>query len=325
MPPNGSNALNHGWQSVRTTERKIIMTKKENVQIITGDSFKIPIDLLSKTVMSSELKAKTKRYSDDENVVEGKMLESKRRNVYSDITITNYSAQSVAFTEFDYAVLDACISEKMKGNEYTTARIIFHRLGGGKNLTPKMRKAILDSIERLSVVRITVEATEACKKNIVKTSGQSKFSGYLLPTEYLETTINGQPVDAIHLLPNGIILRNANLRDQVVTCEQSLLNPPVRTTPTTIAINHFLLRRTKEIVGSNDESRKGRTRPLRNVITLDDLYAKIGIANGTYAQKQDAREIAFKILDFLVAEKVIKSWGLKKGEHGKSQAIEIDF
>jgi hypothetical protein len=300
--------------------------KKENVQIVTGDSFKIPIDLLSRTAMNCQIPGKTDEWSDDkENVVVDKMLESKRRNVYSDITIINRSAKFVTFTEFDYAVLDACISEKMKGNEYTTATIIFHRLGGGHVLTPKMRKAILDSIERLSVVRIEVEAIEACKKNIIKSNGRSKFTGYLLPTEYLTTSINGQPVDAIHFLSNGIILSNANIRNQFVTCEQALLNPPVRATPTTIAINHFLVRRTKEIVGSNDKSRKSRTRPLRNSITLNDLYDKIGLTNGTKRQKQHARETAFKILDFFVAENVIKGWKLEKSEHGKSHAIKIEY
>lgn len=300
--------------------------KKENVQIVTGDSFKIPIDLLSRTAMNCQIPGKTDEWSDDkENVVVDKMLESKRRNVYSDITIINLNASSVRFTEFDYAVLDACINEKMKGNEYTTANIIFHRLGGGKHtLTPKMRKAILDSIERLSVVRIEVEAIEACKKNIIKSNGRSKFTGYLLPTEYLTTSINGQPVDAIHFLSNGIIFSNANIRNQFVTCDQALLNPPVRATPTTIAINHYLVRRTKEIVGSNDETRKKHTHQLRKVITLDDLYNKIGLANGTYARKQDAREIAFKILDFLVAENVIKGWIPKSAERGKTHAIEIE-
>ena len=317
-----------------------------NIQLKPVDSFKIPIDLLSKTVLHTNLGAPTefekeKSYWDengnrqfrtekflkcnDENTKSQILTESKKRNIYSEVTIVNWNNRAVAIVEFDFAVLDACITEKLHGNEYTTANIIFHRLGGGRNLTPKMRRAILNSIEKLASVRVTIQWENAVKKNIVHDpEKRANFTGYLLPTENLTLSINGKEIaDVIHLMPNGVIINNANIRNQISTCEKNLMNPNIRTTPRTVAINHYLLRRSREIIGSNDENRKHVSR-LRNIITFEDMYDKIGLANGTRKQKLDAREISIKILDFFVESGLLKGYTVED-KNGCPYSIIIDF
>ena len=228
--------------------------------------------------------------------------------------------------EFDFAVLDACITEKLHGNNYTTANRIFYILGGGQNLTSKMRKAILDSVEKLSKVRITLNLENAVKKNIVKDEQKhATFKGYLLPTESVTLQINGKTIDAIHLLSGGVIINNANIRNPFVTCDTKLLQPPVKTTTQTIAINHFFLRRINEIKGSYDKKYAKRVRQLHKTITFEDMYEKIGLDNGTRKQKWDARKTAFKILDFLVSENILKKYTVKESEESEILAVNIDF
>ena len=306
---------------------------KINIQLKNDENFKIPIDLVSQKALNTRLGAADvkKDYwgreyisDNDQNNKSLILTECKAKKIYSDVKIINKSANIISLGEFDYAVLNACISEKLRGNEFTTLNRIFHILGGGLHLYKPMKKAIIDSLERLSCVRVELDATDAVKKKILDDgSGNIKFTGYLLPVEYAETTINGKDVVGIHLLRGGFSVNNADRRNQIITCEQEALHPPVRTTPRTIAINHYLLRRSKTIEGSHDERRK-RVTPLSNIIRLDDMYQRIGIADGKKYQKQDARETAIKILDFFVEKGIIKSYSIEKKDN-KIHAFIIEF
>lgn len=296
--------------------------KEENnaIQLYPADKFKIAIDYLSKKTFDSNLASG--------ETVKTELLDSRKGNITSKVTITNESKDAVSLGEFDFAVLDACISEIDKGNEYTTAAIIFHKLGGGHVLYPQMQKAILDSLERLAKVRILIESEDAVKKNIVKSgkSGKANFRGYLLPTESLEVTINGQTVDAIHFLNKGIIYGNADRRNQIKTCDNVLLSPSVRATQRSIAINHFLLRRTLEIKGSTKTAKTNkRVKPLRHTILLDSLYNACLDENANFRAQQQARQTVEKILDYFIEKELIKSYSFEKDKFGKVRAIILDF
>lgn len=263
------------------------------------------------------------------------LYDSRRRNLTNHVTFSVQSPNVTNFTEFDYAVLDACLNEKKHGNSYTTVNRIFHILGGGQNLTPKMRAAILDSLERLAGVRLHICINQdSMKKGVIPKDQQCRFhkdrygedfifNGYLLPTESATATINGKTVDAIHLLNGGALLNNAAARHQFASADVILLQPPIRCTEKTIATNHYLLRRSKEIIGSNDPSRK-HVKKLQRIITFDDLYRHIGISNGTRKQKQDARKTSLKILDFFVECKLLKGYSIEN-KNGYPYSIHIVF
>lgn len=308
--------------------------------------FKIPIDLMSKTVMkcsnfaAAETVTRKKlvgvglkyievseyKPADNGGTKSGTLRESRKKNIYSDITISNYNPYPVDLGEFYFAVLNACINEKKNGNFYTTANRIFHILGGGHILTSAMRKAILNAVETLNNIRIKLDIENAVKKNIVKSNNRTTVIGSLLPSEQVSAEINGVIVDdSIHLLNGGAIINNAGVRNQFVTCDIKFLNPPVRATIQTISINHYFLRRTLEIKGSHDEKYKKRTLQLKKIIMLDDFYKKIGLTDGTRKQKFDARKIAIKILDFFVAENLLKDYSLNLNDKGEIYSIAIDF
>ena len=263
------------------------------------------------------------------------LYDSRKRNITNHVTFSVQSPNVTSFTEFDYAVLDACLNEKKHGNVYTTVNRIFHILGGGQNLTPKMKDTILESIERLAGVRLHICIDQdSMKKGVIPKDQQGRFhkdrygddfifNGYLLPTESATATINGKTVDAIHLLNGGALLNNAVARNQFATADLFLLHPPIRCTEKTIATNHYLLRRSKEIIGSNALSRK-HVKKLQRIITFDDMYRHIGISNGTRKQKQDARKTALKILDFFVKSKLLKGYSIEN-KNGYPYSIHIVF
>ena len=293
------------------------MSKKNGAQQYPSNVLKITIDNLSNKAFGARLASGEK--------TEDEVFESRKKKIISKITLTNGTGQDVQFTEFDRAVFDVCISEQAKGNELITPSIIFHQLGGGDKLTPNMRKAIMESIEKLAGVRGSIDMEECVDKKIIRTKDEKYvFRGYLLPTESIETTINGQNVTAIRFLSKGIIYGIADMKNQIINSQKNLLASPVRATPRTIAINHYLLRRSLEIKGSKDRSAKNKyLHPLRKIITLQDMCEKCGIPFDDRTARHDARGSATKILKFLVENKIIKNFHFEKKD-GKIYSIVID-
>ena len=248
------------------------------------------------------------------------------------------TGKDIQLTEFDRAVFNICISEQAEGKKFTTAKTIFHKLGGGRDLTPTMKRAIMESVEKLAGVRIIIDSTNAIEKRIVKDGGKTKnkdgkfiLKGYLLPTESVELTLNGQEVEVIGFLKSdvtdkikkGVIYTNAENHDQIISCTQDLLQAPVNSNPRNIALNHYLLRRSLSIKGSNllAESNK-HVKPLCKVITFEDLYKHCGFDGDKKIDRQHARETTEKILKFLVENDVIKNFEFTKKD-GKFYSIEI--
>lgn len=277
--------------------------------------FKIPINLLTQKAFGTHL--------DGNETIETEVLESRRRNITSKVTIINKNQKEVFLSEFDYAVLNACIFEYSRGNEYTSAAIIFRYLGGNR-LTPNTRKEIEHSLEKLATVRIHVDAQNACKKGIIRDEdGSTSFSGYLLPNESLNLKLNGQVVLGVHILSGGIISYMANLHDQIISCPIDLLQAPVKSTPRNIALNHYLLRRTLSIKGSNELAATNKhITPLCKVISFDDLYKQCGVDAKNKRQRQEVRETTEKILQFLVKNDVIADFRFVKKDGG-FYSIEI--
>ena len=164
---------------------------KKNVQVKSTATFKIPIDNLSNITWPNFLKAHEKK--------EGTIIESRSKGITSKYTLVNDTDNDITLTEFDCAVLNAAISIKNAGNEFTTPEIIYRTLGGGHVLTDEMHKNIMNSLERLSAVRITVDMPDAKKKlGYGIDRNKTSFTGYLMPTEHVDTKINGQLVSSIH-------------------------------------------------------------------------------------------------------------------------------
>ncbi len=292
---------------------------QNNIQVNPVKIFKISIDYLSHEALHTSLDAEESR--------EGTIIESRSKGVTSTYKIVNVTSNGIQLTEFDCAVLNAVFSIKNAGNEFTTPEIIYHTLGGGHVLTDEMHKNIMNSLERLAAVRITVDMHDAKKKlGYGIDRDKTSFTGYLMPTEHVDTKINGQLVSSIHFLKQGIILSMSDMRDQLITCDQSLLKAPIRHTQRGIALHHYLLRLTLEIKGSHEAHKSNsRVKPLRKVIAFETMLKKCGLEN---ADKEDRRQIKksiTKILDFFVEQNVISSYTFNVRERGKLHSIIIEY
>lgn len=307
-------------QGVKEFEEMAIVSDKTDEEIF---DIAVRADLLkTETVTNHTGKFSTAR--------RGKAFyDSRKRGLISGITYSKKNASSgTELKEFDYAVLSACQTEILHGNRYTTVARLYHILGGGHVLYKNGRQDILDSLSKLATVRVKISLNkDTLKKNVIEKGEQYRFNkcqefeGYILPLERLTVSLNGQIVDVIHFLDGGAILNNSQARKQIISCDPNLLNAPIQKTKRNIAVNHYLLRRVFEIIGSNSPEHKHGAK-LRNIITFEHLYSRVGAK--TKLDQQRAREIAIKILDFFVEKGVIKSYQIVKKEK-KIYSIEIQF
>lgn len=302
--------------------------KNKSLTPSDSDDFKITVDYVSNKIFNSKLESG--------ETIEDVILENKKKHIESLIQIINCTGQIVFFGEFDRAVLNAAIKEISQGKTFTTARRIFHILGGGDRLHPTMKKAILESIEKFAGVRIILHTETAVEKGITKDlNGKTTWKGYLLPTESIEMSVNGQDIDVISFLRNattgdikkGAIYQNAELRDQIISCAEELANTPINKNVRNISLTHYFLRRTLSIKNSHKlaESNK-RVTSLRKIITLDDMFEHCGIVNCTRKQKNQILQTVKKILDYFIQKDIIKNYHFETvKETGKIRSIVLDF
>ena len=293
----------------------------KNVQLYPSDNFKLTIDNLTRTALEMCI--------DGDNKVDLSLSESRSKNLKSEIKITNLDKIKVKFDEFHWAVFDACSSIIRDGNEYTTLAILRRKLGGSRNKNSRedlhLDNDIQNAIEELAMIRINVNMKETEKfYDSPFDSGGYKFYGYILPNESLEMSVNGQPATLFHFNRQSILVVTSDMKDQVITTDQDLFQPPIRMTRRSIAIHHFLLRRINEMIGSLEASKTNkRVKPLRHTILLDSFYKACGLEKSSLKNKQNARDIAFKILTFFIEKELIQGYSLETGKTGKVRAIHF--
>lgn len=294
---------------------KKILTSVPNIQIYPSDKFKIAMDALTQKAFEMII--------DGCGSLDFQLVESHSKKMTSTAKISNLKFLNYKFKEFEYAVFNATISERLAGNDYTTAAIICRKLGACHYVTPALQNAVINSLDRMACIRIEVNM-ESTKKIYDSPIGEYEFRGYLLPTESLKMTINGQFANVIHFLSKGPIFVIAEMKDQILTCDEELMQAPVRTSVRSISINHFLLRRILAMKGTAETSKTNkRVNPLRHTILFDSLYNACDIVGND--AKRNARSIATDILTFFVEKNFIKGYSFEKGKAGKTRAIIVDF
>lgn len=292
---------------------KMVIT---NVKVIPSKKFKITVDALSHQTFKVTLKGK--------EIKDDTVVESRKKGVVSEFRIFNLTSKDITLGEFDRAILNASIAEQLAGNEYTTPEIIYHHLGGGHNLGKNIKDAIMESFENLAAIRIHIDMSNAQKKlGYGENREKSTFTGYLLPTETLEVKVNGQYTTAIHFLRRGIIFSVSDMKNQILTCEQKLLEAPIRHTERGIALNHYLLRRILEIIGSHNPDIKSS--PLKNTITFEDMYQNCNLEKLNRQQQANVKNLVTTILEFFVAQNLISSFKFDIRDRNKIHGAIIDF
>ena len=294
------------------------------------DTLVAPIDKLSNYLFAANV----------DNITN--IIEDKRLNINSPVKLiipTDENGKKATITPFEKLVLNVLLSAQEAGNEYISYSKLFHLLGGGhalfKNAT-KMHKAIDKALWKLRCTDLTITMTDivsarkkyAAKCNAPYNNKQDKkkitFRGVLLPNEVITLKINGKPSDSvIHFLGKSVILRVADLKDQIARASLTLLSIPIRTTENTLTLTGYLLERILKIKGSNDENKKHVTR-LDNSISFSTLFKECGLNAEDKRQRYEIRQIVKKILDFFKNQDFIANYELIQTPDGDF-SIKISF
>ena len=273
----------------------------------------------------------------DSDDVEG-ILENRKSNIITPIKLTlpkDDNGNDIQLSPTDKLILAVALSEQDAGYSFTTFDRIFHALGGGQRLSeaPKMKEVIAESFRRLRITHLTVDLTALAQHSKIYQNSipdelnhkKKILEGVLLPTETLTTNINGKIVDGtIHFLGYSILLKIANMKNQIARCNQSLLAAPVRSTLQTLSLKGYLLERILKIKGSHDTKRNKRVRKLNNIILFDTVYKKCELDGNDSRRTTEYRKYISQILDHFVNRAFIKAYRFLK-KNGKFYSIEIFF
>ena len=174
-------------------------------------------------------------------------------------------------TAFDREVYTAVGSLYLAAeeNRVLTRAMIFRVLSGNKDNaspTPEMLEAIDRSIERMSVIRVTINATQEVKAGY---NVEDTYSDYLLNTTIARRTMYGKTVEAIKINTPPILYIYANAKNQIARMNVKMLDAPVNNTQENIMLKGYLARRLATAKGKKEE--RWRT------IKYDTIYEYLGL------------------------------------------------
>lgn len=296
----------------------------------------------SKKIVITTDKLKANVFDATNDSTERGILEDKKTQILTsfDIRFSEEFKGKNSITAFDELVFDICISEQFKGNQYTTPSIIHRAMGGSKTkLTPKDKDKILQSVRKLATTYIDFDITEICQKFGYNDGRSYKYSGYLLPCEYITASVNGWTDSAvIHFLRDSPLLDVAKIKNQFRTCDVALLDVPnVRNTEIVLSLKGYLLRRIQKIIGSHEKHTKHirgkssdgkfifqQATKLQKIITLDSVFEQCGLSDADRNRKAEYRKSIEKIMNHFRAKSLISEWQFAKKD-GKFYSIVFEW
>ena len=253
-------------------------------------------------------------------VVDGKqrkVLEKKKHKKFGDIVTVYRISNSDDFdntdplNEFDYAVFSVCVSFFDKGYRCITVAIIYRALTGKGNsarVTSDLREAILHSLKKLIGTVIEIDESEVNAAFKYADSDHSKKCSAILPAHLDDKIINGNDASVVYFDRESPLMEIAHQRNQLLRYDVSLLNAPdIRNTFMNIMLKSYVMRRIVEIKAHKQ---------LKPTLTFDDIFEKCRIKNASRKTKMDARDVIFKLFQYLQTKDFVKSFKLIKEENG---------
>lgn len=291
-------------------------TQKENYDTIPFDLFQRPNDKITNNIATAT--------PEEWGAGEIQVLEQQPRGRKPAIISTvNFDLDKMAelgvskLDSFDLFVLHTCIAIKAGGNAKTTVNIIYRTMTGkdGKiktSPTAKMKKSILESLEKLMYIPVTIDAEGICFEYGHK--GKGKYTKRALLPAGIEgnRTINSAEVDdIIKFYDDSPLMEIAMMKNrQVITYEKKLLNVPLNTNRQNIVIPPYLIHRIK-----NSEHKE-----MRNTIIIDRIIKD----NNWTGDRIRIVKVIEKCFDYWRDEcKFISKYDIEKDGRGK--AIKIHF
>lgn len=296
---------------------------KNSIKLVPVNILIIPTDNITRQIFNTENK------KEEFEVEEGDGLKSK----------VKFANGANDLNQLDRLVYYAALSEQAAGNNITSTRRLWQKIGGSHFLTPNMRQLISDSVEKLASKRVEINMTDVNEKRRYSGKKELIYRRNILPNESATAKINGQIVtDAILFLKNSPVMDSAQAKKQFTTCDISLLDVPnLRNTEQTLKIKGYLLCRTVESIGSNRADKKhfaGRgkdgkpyyrkNKKLSDKILIEKIIKESGLEETLKWQRQDLHKSISKIMNHFKEKGLIQDWNFEK-ENGKNRAVKFTF
>lgn len=190
-------------------------------------------------------------------------------------------------TPFVLEILTHCITLIEAGNEYTTTKILFRQLNGGRDKTPtrKFYDAFYQALSVLACTRIKIDASEEFGAGY---NERKYYEGALLPNTIQGKeiiTLNGSIIeDAIHFLGQSPLFEYAKAKGQISPVSPEMYAiPSVNRTEENIVLIGYLTRAYASMVNQHSN--------IKPIIRYDTLYNYLGVegSNPTQLRKNKAR------------------------------------
>ena len=234
------------------------------------------------------------------------------------ITISNEDR----INSYDREIYNAVATLAAAGNNEFSPSMIFQLLSGNisderNKMSPETRRKILKSVEKMSVTRVTIDASAEVRAGMI---AQATFKNYLIPAEMTELRINGQLVtDGIRLLSRLPLFDYASRKRQVVSIDIKMLDTPLPNTPENIVLKGYLLMRIASIMNSKNKM----SDTIRYNTIYDHLKLQAPTPNALKVKHKQIRDKIKKFLDFWKKVKFIKDY--REEKEGRTFAKVIIF
>ena len=221
------------------------------------------------------------------------------------VTISN----DVMLNPYNRAIHNIAVSLYNAGNTHITPSLIYHTINGGrreKEVPEQVRQDIMDSMRKLMLTFIKIDATEEAKA-----FGFDKltFEGYLMPVKLVTALINGQEVESFKFLDEPPLYTYASKKKQISRCDIGLLAADISMTPENIVIRDYLLEQILTMQNTHNKR--------NNVILYDTLYEYLGVeAPNNNALKQKRLGIREKV------KTILNAWVKAKFITGYDELLE---
>ncbi len=212
------------------------------------------------------------------------------------------SIKNKQITPYDREVHDSIVSLYVDGeNEYITPLMVYRTMTGNQKaaITPKITKDISDSITKMSITRITIDATEEAKGYSLD---KLIYEGNLIYTKRVVGEHKGNIGEWFYIMERPILYDYANAKNQVARMNINLLNTPVNKNEDTILLQGYLYRRILAMKGSD----------LSKSILYETVYKQLDIEDKadtvTRNKQRRVREQVQRILEYWKKEGFIKDY-----------------
>lgn len=247
------------------------------------------------------------------------IVNEKVGNIFSYITLYPEEAKRLGLEHintFDLFVLFSCISIKAAGNRQTTVNIIYKTMTGKSGevkLTDKMRQELMQSIDKLRLTPVTIDATGICAKYNHKPRGKYVKS-YLLPAKMSgEGIVNGgYTEDVITFLDDSPLYEIAMMKNkQIFSINRDVFDiPKVKANRQNLTLRQLLVTLVHDA---------GHADKVKNTILIDTLLERSGWEGKRYRLV----EVVEKCLDYWIEKQyLIKRYKIK---NEKNKATKIIF